>query len=86
MNRPLIINEWFALVLVYVKVMRLTFKYVLHCLNIQQYNQDKSNTEMCCSLLILYTGGYISWLDSLPDKQEVIGSSPIPPTKKMKIF
>nr|DAJ68836.1 MAG TPA: hypothetical protein [Ackermannviridae sp.] len=32
--------------------MRLTFKYVLHCLNIQQYNQDKSNTEMCCSLLI----------------------------------
>ena len=34
----------------------------------------------------LNTGSYISWSDSLPDKQEVIGSSPILPTLMIDII
>ena len=37
--------------------------------------------QKCVALCWFNLGGYISWSDSLPDKQEVIGSSPIPPTK-----
>lgn len=47
-------------------------------------NMGSSPIGITNILVKKYIGVYISWLDSKPDKFEVVGSSPTTPTKYFK--